>query len=188
MKAGRAAEQFSAQKMSLHCLTAHEGRPSLTSLLEDLFRGTPGLGPLRRQAQTLLGMRGGRPAVACESRQRTSSPGQGGLQLTQRPLVSTVGLYTNRPAGLGDCGGPGTGSRCPRRSWSRGLLFPESCPHPQFPSQHVPTRAENLTRHPSADRAGLRPRERASHRPQPGRARGRGGGQEAGGPRGQDHR
>lgn len=78
--------------------------------------------------------------MACGSRQHTASPGQGGLQLTQWPLVSTVGLYTNRPAGLGDCDGPGTGSRCPRRSWSGRSLFPESCPHPEFPSQHVPTR------------------------------------------------
>lgn len=111
----------------------------------------------------------------------------GSLQLTRRPLVSTVAPLTSWPASHADCGaapwsGEGAGGNSSRVS------SPGPVPIPAPRARAPPHRRRDLTRHPSADPAGLQPRGRAPHRPQPGRARGRRGGQEAGRPRGQDHR
>lgn len=118
----------------------------------------------------------------------------GSLQLTRWPLVSTVAPRTSRPAGHGDCGGGGGPGRAvlggalePGGGSSR-VSSPGPVPMPAPRARAPPHRQRDLTRHPSADRAGLQPGGRAHHRPQPGRARGGRGGQEAGRPRGQDHR
>lgn len=77
---------------------------------------------------------GGPRWAACGSRQSTASPGQGSLQVTRWPLVSTVTPRASRTPGPADCGQPGAGSRCPR---SRGSFLPSfqpgSCPDPRSP-------------------------------------------------------
>lgn len=159
------------------------------SLREGLFQRAPEPGPtthaVPRQAQPLPWTRGGSPAVGCgweRAAQVHSGP--------KWPAVDAVA------AGQHCCPEHQPVRRARRLGCAvtgdvldSGVFAPESGLHPRPPEPACPHPILwDLTRHPSADRAELQPRERAHHRPQPGRAHGGGGWPEAGGPRGQGHR
>lgn len=126
-----------------------------------------------RQCQARLPWR---PAGGTEAAVHTVSP-----HPAPRTGLGTQGLETAVAQGR-------VTLSCPR--WSQSpVLPPETCPHPLPRARASPSaQPGDLTCHPPADPDGLQLEERAPHRPQPGLTRGRGGGQKARGPRGQDHR